>query len=75
MSGNEDGAPGQGDGEETVGGRTLHSRVHFMCTTYETLTPLRINYAGKRQPLQPSGRVIGPFAFEPKAELIKKKEE
>ncbi|EGI70138.1 hypothetical protein G5I_00895 [Acromyrmex echinatior] len=24
---------------------TLHSRVHFMCTTYETLTPLRINYA------------------------------
>jgi len=25
--------------------------MHFMCTTYETLTPLRINYARKRQPL------------------------
>lgn len=41
-----------GKGEERRGGHTLtlHSRVHFMCTTYETLTPLRINYAGKRQP-------------------------
>lgn len=42
----------------------LHSRVHFMCTTYETLTPLRINYSSKRRSLQPSGRVIGPFAFQ-----------
>lgn len=52
---------------------TLHSRVHFMCTTYETLTPLRINYAGKHQPLQSPERVIEPFAFEAKTKLVKKK--
>lgn len=27
----------------------LHSPVHFTCTTYETLTPLRINYSSKRR--------------------------
>lgn len=43
-----------------------------MCTTYETLTPLRINYAGKHQPLQSPERVIEPFAFEAKTKLVKK---
>lgn len=54
------------EGEDGSGGGytlTLHSRLHFMCTTYETLTPLRINYAGK---LQSPERVIEPFTFESK---------